>query len=103
MTKSTSKTHFYELPQECTIYEVSELKDALLAHIASDKNIEFDLSKVSLMDACIVQLLVATQKELKKKKLKFGISALSDYAQQFFSRMYCNEILFLCEEESSNG
>ncbi len=99
MTKSKEAFHQYLLPEECTIYEVSDLKDAILPLINANKNIEFNLSQVSMIDASVVQLLISVKKELELKNLIFKLSDLSEYALEFINNIYCSEQLLQVDEE----
>jgi anti-anti-sigma factor len=59
-----SATHVVHLEGEVTIYRAAELKDAVLAPLATAANrIEIDLSQVSAIDTVGVQLLMLARRE----------------------------------------
>jgi anti-anti-sigma factor len=59
---------------EMTIYQAAELKQALLAALEQDEEVEIDLSAVSEIDTAGVQLLIAAGKtaQAKQKRLRLA-------------------------------
>lgn len=93
MAASTSNAETIELTDECTIYDVAELKEQIQDIIERGVSICFDLSKINILDAAVVQLLLSTKIELAERKLSFNISALSEAALAFINNIYCQDLL----------
>lgn len=66
-SKQSKEKIFLSLEGEITIREVSGLKEALLKHLAKEKNIEINLERVSKIDTAGLQLLCATNKTAVQK------------------------------------
>jgi len=103
MNDLTSKQQTVLLAQECTIYEVADLKEQLNLLIEDNMNINFDLSDVVLIDASVVQLLISIKTEMKVKELSFSIEAISQNAQEFISSIYCTELCVTNDAGEQNG
>lgn len=52
-----------QMEGEFTIYSASEIRDALMAHLAANDEIELDLSGITEMDTAGFQLLLAAKRE----------------------------------------
>ena len=89
--------------EECTIYDVAELKDQILAIIKADKGIDFDLSDVTQIDASVVQLLLSTKSELSSRNLDFVISKQSDYVTEFISTINCDVLCHVNDGGDNHG
>ena len=98
MTDSTDSPAVLTLSDECTIYEVTQLREQILALIQANKNIEFDLSAVSLIDASGVQLLLASKVEMEQKGLCFNLTNCSEQVTDFVESIHCDEKLLMTRE-----
>ena len=88
---------------ECTVYEALALKEKILNAINKNKDLEFDLSKVEQIDACIVQLLISAKAELEKRNHTFSIKGVSTNVQRFIANIHCSDILPMDCEGEQNG
>lgn len=93
MTALTANAETIQLADECTIYDVAELKEQIENVIERGASICFDLSNVMVLDAAVVQLLLSTKITLAEHDLNFNISTFSEAAQAFISNIYCQDIL----------
>ena len=66
-SKQSKEKIFLRLEGEITIRGVSGLKEALLKHLAKEKNIEINLERVTKIDTAGLQLLCATNKTAVRK------------------------------------
>jgi|JI102314A2RNA_FD_contig_31_9786220_length_1356_multi_4_in_0_out_0_2 anti-anti-sigma factor len=58
---------------ECTIYNVSKLKDSLLQVLEANQNILIDLEKVNDFDTAAIQLFISVKNTAKKNNKKIKI------------------------------
>jgi anti-sigma B factor antagonist len=58
---------------ECTIYNVSKLKESLLEAIEKNQNVLVDLEKVNDFDTAAVQLFISAKNTAKKYNKKFKL------------------------------
>ena len=67
------------LENECTIYEVAE-KQQLIMGLWSDQktDVSFDLSAISEIDVCFIQLLISCKKTALKNNVKFEVVNIPD-------------------------
>lgn len=93
MVNKTNKKIFV-ISEECTIYDVSELKNQINELIENKVNIDFDLSEVTLIDASVIQLLLSSKIEMENNGLIFNLKNCSDIAKKFIENIYCDEVLF---------
>jgi anti-sigma B factor antagonist len=70
--KSGNKLHI-SIEGEMTIYRAAELKDMISSALASNEDIEIDLSRVSEMDSAGLQLMLASKLEsmVRRTELSF--------------------------------
>lgn len=72
--ESTQSNHNHVVaPHEMTIYSAVENKDVLMKHLASEGDLEIDLSEISELDSTGLQLLILLKREakLKNKAISF--------------------------------
>jgi anti-anti-sigma factor len=62
------------LPDEITIYTVSELKDALSPLLHQERELELDLAAVSEIDSAGLQLLLAAKKTAQQQGYSLSLA-----------------------------
>jgi len=70
-------SHTHRLDGELTVYVVHALKDALLAALAHDPDLQLDLTDVHEMDGAGLQLLLSAQAEARQRGGDLQIAAAS--------------------------
>ncbi len=103
MSDETTKTKIIVIEDECTIYDVSDLKERVMEHISNGMDITFDLSQVSQIDASVIQLLISIKKELTLKGLKFNLGKCSSRVNDFIKNIFCDEALLVSGEDPFNS
>jgi anti-anti-sigma regulatory factor len=103
MTAAIDNAEIIQITDECTIYDVAQLKEQVQEVIERGESVCFDLSKVMVLDASVVQLLLSTKIELASRNLSFSISAMSDAAQAFINNIYCLSSLLKNSSTVSEG
>lgn len=62
-----------KLVGELSIYDVAELKDALLYGLLASPVLEVDLSGVQAMDTCVLQALIAAKHQALRKEQSLNL------------------------------
>ncbi|MFO7818942.1 MAG: STAS domain-containing protein [Halanaerobacter sp.] len=94
----------YDLPEEVTIYTVSELKPDLIDDIeglSSGTELLFNCSNLEEIDAAGIQLLLAVVKTSLQEDFDLFLEDVSYDIKQTLSLVGVKEILL--EEDNSNG
>ena len=94
----------YNLPEELTIYTVSEVKPDLIdtiEDVASGTEVFFNCANLAEIDAAGIQLLLAVVKTSLQEDFDLYLADVSSPIKQTLSLVGVKEILL--EEANSNG
>jgi anti-anti-sigma factor len=90
----TSKTLTIKLKNECTIYEVSEKHQHIMEKWANKKQaINLDLSAVTEMDSCFIQLLMSCKKTAAENAADCRLINPSEEVGEKFKGFFAEELL----------
>lgn len=76
---------------DLTIYNATELRDALVNYIDNYNEVDLDLAKTKEIDSAGFQLLVQTKKELEEKGGRFTLVQPSLVVKEIIERYGMNE------------
>lgn len=77
MTRRLSAPRPLALSGELTVQTAAATKEALVRHLAEDKDLALDLSGVSEIDTAGLQLLLLARREAATRAVGFSLSAVS--------------------------
>ena len=90
----TGKTLTIKFANECTIYEVSERHQQIMTKWADIKqSLTIDLSAVSEIDSCFIQLLLSCKKTALEKNVSFQLVNGSEKVGEKFRGLFAEELL----------
>jgi ABC-type transporter Mla MlaB component len=78
---------------ECTIYQMTSLKDELTDFISQKEQVTLDLSKLEQFDVSFVQLLLSVQMQAVRDDIKFTIKNISDDLINLIHNIHCDSVL----------
>lgn len=93
MSALTNQEASWVFDKECTIYHAATLHDKLQSLFNKARVVTLDMSSVEVIDASIIQLLVATYQEALKINGEVKIISASKELKDFSNRIYCQIIL----------
>ncbi|MGF1694618.1 STAS domain-containing protein [Vibrio lamellibrachiae] len=89
----------YVLPQELTIYEVSDIHRELLELFESEQPVQLDASEVEELDTAGFQLLVWFAKLSNHYHVTPPLSALSSVVSNYIKLLNLEEHLLCCSQK----
>lgn len=92
-TKKKQADGALRLQGDCTIYESAALKTMLLDYISEVREAEIDMSGVKSIDASFMQLLLATDAEVRSQDKTISFSNLSDVFTEMATLLHAEPLL----------
>ena len=93
----------WQAGNECTIYQVAELRNEIADLMVQKKPLILDLSEVEAFDVSFVQLLLATQLQADKDNIQLNVEGASEELTELINSIYCEPALagLLVSDEGS--
>ncbi len=79
------------LSGECTIYEIAELHQQIHDNWKAGSDLELDVSAVSVVDACFVQLLASCKKQAELNECKFLLTKPTEILNEKIKAMFITD------------
>jgi len=90
----TGKTLTIKLANECTIYEVAEKHQQIMEKWADKKKpLNLDLSAVTEIDSCFIQLLMSCKKTAAENAVDCHLINPSEKVAEKFNGLFAQELL----------
>jgi len=89
MSTSSQGPQVWQAGSDCTIYEVTALKEEILSVLSQSDIITLDLSNIVEFDACFIQLLLSTQVYAKQKNINLSISGATEALTTVIKSIHC--------------
>lgn len=89
MSELEQQIAYWYAKEECTVYQVSDLKTEFLDLMCLHKPLVLDLSKVKQFDVSFIQLLLVLQVQAKNNNIKLSVTGSSDEINNLVESIYC--------------
>lgn len=80
---------YWYAAEECTVYQVSDLKIEFLGLMSQSKPVVLDLSQVKQFDVSFIQLLLVVQKQANNNNIQLSVKGISDEINNLVDSIHC--------------
>jgi len=89
MSELEQKIAYWHAAEECTVYQVADLKAEFLDLMTQQKQVTLDLSQVKQFDVSFIQLLLVVQAQAKNNHIQLSVTGASNEINDLVDSIYC--------------